>query len=158
MFTRLMIAAALSLAALPALADEANFYGRWKITGAVKAPWEDPANPITNDGAERYVGKLVEIKRGNMTGPHLMGCGATSLSVERFPYAGLFEGGLGVTPGDAAAPYDEAKAKRLAGGLGFMAEPVESLIHGCSEIILHRLDDTTLVFGLDNRIFTMKKQ
>jgi len=158
MFTRLMIAAALSLAALPALAGEADFYGSWKITESVKAPWEDPANPMTTDDPAEYTGKVVEIAKGRMTGPDLMGCGETSLSVDSFPYAGLFEGGLGVKPGDPAAPYDEAKARRLAEGLGFAAEPVESLIHGCSELILHRLDAKTLVFGLNNRIFTMKKQ
>lgn len=155
---KLPILAALSLAAAPALAAEADFYGSWKIIGAAKAPWEDPANPMISDDAELYVGKVVEIAEGSMKGPDLMGCGATELSVDNFPYGGLFEGGLGVRPGDPAAPYDEAKAKRLAEGLGFKAEPVESLMHGCSELILHRLDDKTLVFGLNNRIFTMKKQ
>jgi hypothetical protein len=158
MFTRLIIAAVLSFAALPALAEVTDFYGKWKITESVKAPWEDPANPMTTDDPAQYTGKVVEIGKDSMTGPDLIGCGATSLSVESFPFAGLFEGGLGVKPGDPTAPYDEAKAKRLAHGLGFTAEPVESLIHGCSELILHRLDDTTLVFGLDNRIFTMTKQ
>lgn len=158
MFKKLLILAAFSLAATPALAAEADFYGSWKITESVKAPWEDPANPMTTDDSARYTGKVVEIAKGSMKGPDLMGCGATELAVQSFPYAGLFEGGLGVKPGDAAAPFDEAKAKRLAEGLGFTAEPVESLMHGCSELILHRLDATTLVFGLNNRIFTMKKQ
>lgn len=158
MFKKLLILAALSLAATPALAAEADFYGSWKITAAAQAPWEDPANPMITDDAERYVGKVVDIAKGSMKGPDLMGCGATELAVESFPYAGLFEGGLGVKPGDPAVPYDEAKARRLAEGYGFTAEPVESLMYGCSELILHRLDATTLVFGLNNRIFTMKKQ
>lgn len=158
MFKNLLILAALSLAAAPALAAEADFYGSWKITGAEKAPWEDPANPKVTDDAERYVGKVVDIAKRSMKGPDLMDCGATELAVDSFPYAGLFEGGLGVKPGDPAAPYDEAKAKRLAEGLGFTAEPVESLTHGCSELILHRLDATTLVFGLDYRIYTLEKQ
>lgn len=158
MLKRLTILAALSAAAFPAFAGEADFYGKWTIASSVKAPWEDPANPMTTDDQERYMGRVVAISKGKMAGPDLMGCGATELVVESFPYAGLFEGGLGVEPGNPAAEADEAKAKQLAEGLGFKAEPVESLIQGCSELILHRLDGNTLLFGLNNRIFTMARQ
>lgn len=158
MLKRLAILAALSIAATPVQADETGFYGRWTITGAVAAPWDDPAHPMVTDDAARYSGQAVEIEKGSMTGPDLLGCGKTELSVMALPYAGLFEGGLAATPGDAAAPYDVAKAKALAEELGFAAEPVESLVHGCSELVLHRLDDKTLLFGLNNRIFTMERR
>jgi hypothetical protein len=158
MFKRILILAALSLAATPTLADEAAFYGKWKITAAVTAPWEDPAHPMVTDDVERYGGKIVDIETGKLTGPDLLGCGATELSVEKLPYAGLFEGGLGADPKDPGGKYDEAKAKRLAEGLGYTAEPVETLFQGCSEISLHRMNDRTLQFGLDNRIFTLEKQ
>lgn len=158
MFKKILILAALSLAATPALAGEAAFYGKWKITGAVKAPWEDPDNPMVTDDAERYTGKIVDIEKGKMTGPDLMGCGKTELSVETLPYAGLFEGGLAADPKDPGGKYDEAKAKRIAGELGYTSEPVETLFQGCSEISLHKMNDKTLQFGLNNRIFTMEKQ
>jgi hypothetical protein len=153
----LVLAIALS-AAFPVLADETAFIGKWKISGAAKAPWEDPAHPIINDGAELYVGEVLEISKGRMTGPDMLGCGATTLSVDAVPYAGLFEGGLAANPKDPAAPYDLERARKLAGELGFAAEPVESLYHGCSEIILHKVNDRTLVFGLDNRIFELVKE
>lgn len=158
MFKRILILAALSLAALPARADETAFYGKWMISGAVKAPWEDPDHPMITDDAELYTGKVVEISKGSMTGPDLLGCGKTILTVEALPYAGLFEGGLAANPKNAADPYDIDKAKRLAEELGFTAEPVESLFHGCSEIILHKLNATTLLFGLNNRIFKLEGQ
>lgn len=158
MFTRILILAALSLAALPARADETAFYGKWMISGAVKAPWEDPDHPMITDGAELYAGKVVDISKGKMTGPDLLGCGKTILTVETLPYAGLFEGGLAANPKNAADPYDIDKAKRLAEELGFTAEPVESLFHGCSEIILHKLNAKTLLFGLNNRIFKLEGQ
>jgi hypothetical protein len=158
MFKRILILVALSVTALPALADEADFYGRWRITGAVKAPWEDPDNPLITDDAELYTGKIVEISNGRMSGPDLLGCGKTVLTVEALPYAGLFEGGLATNPKNPADPYDLDKAKRLARQLGFTVEPVESLFHGCSEIILHKVNDATLQFGLNNRIFKLEKQ
>lgn len=158
MFTRILILTALSLAAFPVQADEAGFYGKWQITGAVKAPWEDPDHAMINDGAELYTGKMVEISKGHMKGPDLLGCGKTILTVETLPYAGLFEGGLAANPKNAADPYDLDKARRLAGELGFDAEPVESLFHGCSEIILHKVNADTLLFGLNNRIFKLEKR
>ena len=158
MFKRILILTALSLAAFPVQADETGFYGKWQITGAVKAPWEDPDRPMINDGAELYTGKIVEISKGHMKGPDLLGCGKTILTVETLPYAGLFEGGLAANPKNAADPYDLDKARRLAGELGFSDEPVESLFHGCSEITLHKVDSRTLLFGLNNRIFKLEKR
>jgi hypothetical protein len=158
MLKKLTALAALTLSALPALAGEADFYGKWEITGGVVAPWEDPANPMVTDDIERYTGKVVEIRKGHMKGPDMLGCGKTELSVEDLPYDSLFEGGLGTDPTDAAKPSDPAKAKRLAEGLGFTAEPVETLFHGCSEIILHRMNANTLVFGLNNRIIRLEKK
>lgn len=153
---RLLVLIALSSVASPLHAGEADFHAKWKITGAVTAPWVDPARPVT--GAETYTGRIVEISPGRMSGPPLFDCGATELAVEVLPYAGLFEGGLAADPVDAAAPYDLERAKRLAEGLGFTGEPVETLSHGCSEVMLHRVNGATLVFGLDNRIFTLARQ
>jgi hypothetical protein len=158
MLKRVLILASLSLAAFPARADETAFYGKWEITGAVKAPWEDPDHPMRTDDAEFYAGKVVEISKGHMKGPDLLGCGQTVVTVEALPYAGLFEGGLAANPRNAADPYDVDKAKRLAGELGFQAEPVESLFHGCSEIVLHKVNSQTLLFGLNNRIFKLVKR
>jgi hypothetical protein len=112
---------------------------------------------ITDDEA-RYNGKLVTITPESMTGPEMLGCGKTEITVETLPFAGLFEGGLAADPKDPAGAYDEDKAKKLALELGFTAEPVPTLFHGCSEISLHLRDASTLMFGLDNRIFTLKRQ
>lgn len=158
MFSKIMILAALSLTAAPALADEAAFYGKWKISGAVTAPWEDPDRPMVTDDEQRYGGLIVDIEKGKLTGPDLLGCGKTELSVETLPYAGLFEGGLGADPKDPGGKYDEAKAKKLAEGLGYTKEPVETLFQGCSEISLHMMNAKTLQLGLNNRIFTLEKQ
>ena len=146
------------LSALPAAADDFPFAGTWKITGAVHAPWEDPDNPIVSDDAEKYLDKTVAISKGTITGPDLMGCGKTEMNIEALPFAGLFEGGLAADPKDPGGKYDEAKAKKIALELGFTAEPVPTLFQGCSELSLHLRDANTLMFGLNNRIFTMQRQ
>jgi hypothetical protein len=153
--------AAFALFMLPATlahADDFPFAGHWKITGAVHAPWEDPAHPMITDDEQRYDGKVVIISKDSIKGPDLLGCGKTEITVETLPFAGLFEGGLAEDPKDPDGDaYDEAKAKKLALQLGFTAEPVPTLYQGCSEVSLHLRDATTLLFGLNNRIFTMKK-
>lgn len=138
-------------------AEDFPFAGTWKITGTVHAPWEDPGHPMVTDDEQRYGGQLVTISRASISGPDLMGCGKTNITVETLPFAGLFEGGLASDPKDPAA-YDEDKAKQAAMALGFTAEPVPTLFQGCSEVSLHLRDAETLMFGLNNRIFTMKKQ
>jgi len=154
--------AALALFLAPAAlahADDFPFAGTWKITGAVHAPWEDPAHPMITDDEQRYDNTLVTISKDSMKGPDLLGCGKTEITVETLPFAGLFEGGLAADPKDpSGGDYDEVKAKKLALELGFTAEPVPTLYQGCSEISLHLRDASTLLFGLNNRIFTMKKQ
>jgi hypothetical protein len=153
------LAALALLAASAALAhaDDFPFAGKWKITGAVPAPWEDPAHPMVTDDEQRYDGKVVTITKDSIKGADLLGCGKTEITVETLPFADLFEGGLAEDPKDSAAAYDEDKAKKLAKQLGFTTEPVPTLYQGCSEIGLHLLDAKTLLFGLNNHIFTMKK-
>lgn len=139
-------------------ADDFPFAGTWKITGAAHAPWEDPAHPMITDDEQRYDGKVVTISKDSIRGPDLLGCGKTEITVETLPFAGLFEGGLAEDPKDpGGGDYDEDKAKKLALQLGFTAEPVPTLYQGCSEISLHLRDAGTLLFGLNNHIFTMKK-
>jgi hypothetical protein len=151
-FALFMIPAAL------AQADDFPFAGQWQITGAVHAPWEDPARPMITDDEERYDGKVVTIAKDSIKGPDMLGCGKTEITVETLPFAGLFEGGLATDPKDpGGGAYDEDKAKKLALQLGFTAEPVPTLYQGCSELSLHLRDANTLMFGLNNRIFTLKK-
>jgi hypothetical protein len=156
------IVSALALVALSILpataADDFPFAGTWKITGAVHAPWENPDDPMITDDAEHYTGKTVTITRYSITGPSLMGCGKTEMNVEALPRVAIFEGGLATNPKDPAGPSDEVKAKRVAIELGFATETVPTLFQGCSELSLHFRDKDTLMFGLNNRIFTMKKQ
>lgn len=157
-FRHLALSALILGAGAPAYAADFPFEGRWKITGTTVAPWEDPAHPMVTDDAERYTGKVVEITRDTLKGPDLLGCGKTEITIEPLPFAGLFEGGLAADPKDPGGKYDEAKAKKLALELGFTTEPVATMFQGCSEISLHKRDDRTLMFGMNNRIFKLEKQ
>jgi len=158
LFRRLVLSVLILDAGIPAHAADLPFEGRWMITGVSVAPWEDPDNPLVSDHAETYTGKVVEITGDTLKGPDLLGCGRTKITIGPLPFGGLFEGGLATDPKDPGGKYDETKAKKLALELGFTAEPVPTMFQGCSEIMLHKRDDKTLMFGMDNRIFTLEKQ
>jgi len=158
LFRRLALSALILGAGVPAYAADFPFEGSWKITGTTVAPWEDPDSPMVTDDEAQYTGKVVEITRDTLKGPDLLGCGKTEITIEPLPFAGLFEGGLAADPKDPGGKYDEAKAKKLALELGFTTEPVPTMFQGCSEITLHKRDDKTLMFGMNNRIFKLEKQ
>ena len=152
------VLALITCTALPAHAGEADFHGKWQIRTITVGPWHDPSHPLgdTSDGPQ--IGNVVEIAKGSMTGPNLVGCGKTEMRTDPVPYLGMIEGGLSVETGNKPSSDEAATARRHAEALGFTAEPVEALTHSCSEIALYRADAETLVFGLDYRIFTLKKQ
>ncbi|MBX9455779.1 MAG: hypothetical protein KL863_06975 [Rhizobium sp.] len=157
MFRTVIALAALVSATWPALAGEADFHGRWEIKSVVIGPWHDPSQPLPDHDTGPQVGQVVEIAKGRMTGPKLLDCAPVELQTGTVPYLGMFEGGLAVETGNKPSADEVATARRHAEALGFTAEPVEELTHSCSEISLFRVNATTLVFGLDYRIFTLGK-
>lgn len=141
-----------------ALAGTNDFEGRWQFTSSQPAPWADPKLPPMASDDALFENHPIVIGADSIDGPDMLNCGKTALSVDGLPYAGLFECGLAVEPGNPAAAPDEAKAKRLAIDLGFTREPVPTLSQGCSEILLHLRDPNTIMIGLDNRIYSFQRQ
>jgi hypothetical protein len=65
----------------------------------------------------------------------------------------LFQGSL-AEPDRAGKPRDAAT---LARGLGMTSATVATLEVGCSEVEFHALAPDVLVFGLDNRVYTVRR-
>jgi hypothetical protein len=150
------IAALLAATALaPAARAAGAFYlGTWKIASAVVAPWADPARP---DPAEMktIVGKIVAIKPGEITGQKTLACKGPLYRVKDYPADWLFQGAFGeMHDRDKAA--DPAK---IAASLGFKGSSWKTLITGCAnELEYHFVDATTAEFGLNDYVYTLKKQ
>lgn len=142
----------------PAHSADPRFEGVWMIAGVSVAPWVDPESPIIDTHESDYIGKIVRIGADSIEGPKVMACDETQFSVEELPFASLFEGGLGNDPKNAGDADNATRAATLAVSLGFTAEPVATLTSGCSEILFHLENSDTILFGLDNRIYTMKRQ
>jgi hypothetical protein len=134
------------------------FSGTWIITGAVHAPWEDPKSPMADSDEKRMIGKAVSFEARRVAGPEPIGCNGPKYKVTDAPFDMLFEGGLATPPGTPTAQPDAAAAERSARQLGFRGKAAKTLDAGCTELQFHLVDDDTALFGLNDRVFTMKRK
>ena len=149
--------AALTIAAvfLPAARAADPFYlGTWKISSAVVAPWADPARPDPSE-MKSLVGKIITIKPGEIAGQRTLACKGPKYRVKDYPADWLFQGAFGAMH-DRDKSADPAK---IAASLGFKGSSWKTLITGCAnELEYHFVDETTAEFGLNDYVYTMKKQ
>jgi hypothetical protein len=136
-----------------ALAQPAEFAGRWVIAGATIAPWADPAGARDLSEVGRLVGQSVSFRARSVSGPEPLGC-AGAVYVTRMDGPDmLFEGSL-AEPDAAGRPRN---ARALARGIGMTTPTVRTLETGCSEISYHRLAADELVFGLNDHVYRMRR-
>ena len=136
-------------------ADE--FYvGRWKIESAAVGPWWNrPAEKPDPAESRQLVGKVVTITARGIQGPRQVACGNPRYEVRIYPADMLFEGMFG----EMHERDKSADPAKIAAGVGFRGSSWKTLETGCAtEIGYHFLDAATADFGLNNYIYTLKKQ
>jgi hypothetical protein len=138
------------------LAAEPFYIGTWKISTAAVAPWHD-GPPYEADRAEMksLVNKTIVIQSKAILGPRPVACKGPNYQIKDYPADMLFQGAFGeMHRRDASA--DPAK---IAAKLGFRGESWKTLETGCAnELDYHFLDPATAAFGLNNYVYTLKKQ
>ena len=138
----------------PAHAADPFYLGTWKFASADVAPWASPAARKPNR-AERdsLLGKTLSIKPKEIAGPHVFVCQRPRYALKEYPAADLFQGAFGeMRERDPA--IDPGK---LAARLGFKGKSFTTLETGC-EFDWHFVDQTTVKVGLNDWIYTLKKQ
>ncbi len=152
---RLLIALGFVAAMIgPARAADPFYLGTWKFTAAVVAPWAAPAARKPNT-AERdaLLGKTVAIRPKEIAGPRAFVCQRPKYTLKEYPAAELFEGAFGeMRERDPA--IDPGK---LAVKLGFKGDNFTTLETGC-QFDWHFVDQTTVKIGLNDWVYTLKKQ
>jgi hypothetical protein len=152
---RLLIALGFIAATIgPARAAEPFYLGTWKFTSAVIAPWATPAARKPNR-AERdsLLGKTVSIRPKEIAGPRNFVCQRPKYVLKEYTATELFEGAFGeMRERDPA--IDPGK---LAAKLGFKDDHFTTLETGC-EFDWHFVDQTTVKIGLNDWVYTLKKQ
>ncbi len=138
----------------PASAAEPFYLGTWKFTAAVVAPWATPAARKPNrTERDSLLGKTVSIKPKEIAGPRVFVCPRPKYTLKEYPATDLFEGAFGEMR-DRDPALDPVK---LAAALGFNGNSFTTLETGC-EFDWHFVDQTTVKVGLNDWVYTLKKQ
>ncbi len=134
-------------------AADAFYIGQWKLTGAVVAPWADPKQKHDSAEPSRLIGKTVVFKAREITGPPPFACKTPHYKQSEYAADMIFQGA-----------FEEMQSKnksvdpgKLAASLGFAAGSIKTLETGC-EIDFHFVDATTAEIGLNDNVYTLKKQ
>jgi hypothetical protein len=133
------------LAAAPAIAAETNdLLGAWRVTHGRVAPWTDAA-PIDAG----WIGARAVFAAAQVRARAPLGCARARYAPTSTPPEGLFMGGLAEAGGGAAA----------AAALGFTPGEVAGVSLACSSGLweFHRADGDTMLFALDNVVWTMTR-
>jgi hypothetical protein len=140
---------ALAVGAGCATAGENPFFGEWKVTDAQPGPWVGPnvrvgVNPKIMNAAITFGAVRVDA-------PEPLGCAHARYEVKTVGPEFLFEGGL-------TDPKAQARA------LGFTTDTFTAMSFSCDRpdadvsMDYAMADKNTVLFALDNIIYTMKRQ
>jgi hypothetical protein len=147
-----IVAAGISMAT----AADTFYLGTWKIVSAAPAPWA--SKELTPDLAEAktLTGKIVKIEATRILGPRQVACAKPNYQVKNYGVDMLFQGQFEEMK-DRDKSVDMAKAAASAGFRN--GTEWKTLETGCeTEVDFHFIDSTTAAFGLNNIVYTLKKQ
>jgi hypothetical protein len=148
---RLVLAAALTASAVAVHAADPLYLGRWKLEAADVAPWAgrkpDPAEK------NRLLGKVITIDSKAIAGPQPFACRKVAYKIGDATADLLFQGAFGEMH-DRDKSVDPLK---LAASVGFSGTSWKTLETGC-EIDWHFVDAMTAKIGLNDFVYTLKKQ
>lgn len=136
-----------------AKAADTSYIGTWKISGAVVAPWADPTQEPDRAEPARLLGKTVVFKAKEITGPPPFACRAPHYTESDFTADMIFQGAFG----EMHATDKSVDPDRFATSLGFVGKSIKTLETGC-EMDFHFVDGATAEVGLNDSVYTLKKQ
>jgi hypothetical protein len=143
------------LTAALAFAADPFYLGTWKITSAGDAPWADAQHKDDAAEMKSLVGKTIIVKSTEIVGPRQLACKGPHYQVKDYPADMLFQGAF-----DEMRRRDKSvDPAKLAAKLGFKGNSWKTVETGCgNELDFHFIDPSTTTFGLNNYVYTLKKQ
>jgi len=146
------VVASLAVAGAAHAADP--FYvGSWTLATAVAAPWADAQRKPDNAEQARLMGKTVVFKPKEISGPRPFACARPQYKVTDYGADMIFQGAFD----EMQHSSKKADPNALAASMGFTGTKIRTLETGY-EIDFHFVDDTTAEAGLNNYVYTLKKQ
>jgi hypothetical protein len=155
MLARFAAPVALAFAALALSAADPFYIGTWKIVATTTAPWSTRELPPDEAERKTLTGKIVTFKPNEIVGPRQVACKGPKYVVVDSPAEGLFQGMF-----DEMHRRDKSvDPAKEAAKVGFKGTSWKTLETGCgNEVDWHFIDPATVTFGLNNVIYTLKKE
>ena len=151
------VAAILCAASLSsAMADDAFYYGKWKITESAAAPWVLPGDVLEPSEMKGFIGKTITIGAAGIDGPGDFPCKNPQYQVlEGGPemlYQGSFE--------NMHAQDQSVDMQKLAEKTGLTGTHFRTIVTGCEYEVDFSFgaDNDTAKFALNNAIYTLKRE
>jgi hypothetical protein len=139
-----------------AAAADPFYVGTWKIVSAAPAPWVSTELKPDLAESKTLTGKIVKIEATRILGPRQVACPKPNYQVKNYGVDMLFQGSFAEMK-ERDHSVDMTKAAASAGFRG--GTEWKTLETGCeTEVDFHFIDPTTATFGLNNVIYTLKKQ
>jgi hypothetical protein len=139
------LAGLIIVALSPGVHAQEAFAGPWLIIRSEPAPWADKG-ASSDPETKALLGKPVGILADRIDGPKPLLCRKLKYKVTSYTPDMLFQGNL-------TAPNKQAAA------LGFKDPSIKTLATGCEAgIDFHMVDAMTVLFGLNDRIYTMTRR
>jgi hypothetical protein len=136
-----------------AKAADASYIGTWKLTAAVVAPWVDLKQKPDSAEMTRLIGKTVVFQAKQIAGPPPFVCKAPYYQESDFTADMLFQGAFE----EMRSRNKSVDPDKLAASLGFTGKKIRTLETGC-EMGFHFVDAVTAEIGLNDYVYTLKKQ
>jgi len=140
------------MAAIPAQAlAQGVFTGSWRVTGAQDAPWVGPKSDLKPSYEAALRNATIAFGPKRVDGPGWFACPRPRYAITELEPESLFEGGLDDPDRGMTTP------KETAARLGFVGQKFPTLETGCAELSFHLAAPDTILFGLNNVIYTLKR-
>lgn len=140
---------------LPLFGADPFYLGSWKVTSAIVAPWAEPNQTRSTPETKSLVGQVIVVRAKEISGPRALACKDPNYRVKDTPARGLFQGAFE----EMERRDKSADAAKLAAKVGFKGSSWKTLETGCAnELELHFVDTATAEFGLNDFVYTLKKE
>ena len=154
MLGSILAAAAVAMGALAAGAAE-PWLGSWKITEAKVAPWAGKSRGRSDVDLKELLNKTVTFRPREIAGPPMLVCKGPKYKLSDFSADMLFQGAFG----EMRHRHKSVDPGKIAASLGFVGSSWKTLESGCAnELDYHFKNEATAAFGLNNYVYTLKKQ
>ena len=134
----------------PAMA-QGVFAGSWVVTNAQDAPWVGPKSDLKPHYETALKGAVITFDKHRVDAPGWFACPKPHYQVTELEPDSLFEGGLDDPDRGMTTP------KETATKLGFVGEKFPTLETGCAELSFHLAAPDTVLFGVNNVIYTLER-